>query len=97
MGYRKSFVQFQTVRRRRYYQVILLPYLMCKLFSMNIEASLFCSILEFHKINDDEILFASGDEQVVRGWHLQSDGEHQLLNKLVGQYDRIFNILFPPD
>ncbi|KAK7588272.1 hypothetical protein V9T40_005517 [Parthenolecanium corni] len=50
---------------------------------MNIEASLFYSILEFHKINDDEIPFASGDEQVVRGWHLQSDGEHQLLNKLV--------------
>ncbi|KAK7597976.1 hypothetical protein V9T40_014932 [Parthenolecanium corni] len=25
-------------------------------------------------MNDDEILFASGDEQVVRGWHLQSDG-----------------------
>ncbi|KAK7595218.1 hypothetical protein V9T40_001651 [Parthenolecanium corni] len=52
-------------------------------------------ILEFHKINDDEIIFASGDEQVVRGWHLQSDSEHQLFNQLAGQYNRISNILIP--
>lgn len=55
------------------------------------------SILEFHKIGNDEILFASGDEYEIRGWNLQSDGKHVQVYKLVGQYNRISNILVTPD
>lgn len=55
------------------------------------------SILMYRTIEGEEYLFASGDEAVIRVWHLQKNKEHHLIYKLTGHFSKITKILFTSD
>lgn len=59
--------------------------------------SIFFSILEYRHLKNEEFLFASGDETVIRGWLIQTNNKQSLQYKLSGHFSPVTKIMFTDD